>query len=243
LTGHANNPTIVVDESEFAAMIRNSLRRKGPSSFLILAEPGDGSTRFRSSLEARLKSISDIALNVAKISSESLAPSKFPYSIQCLIGEGIRKPFERFKIRWFSLTFMQRASFIFAYLLFLALLHVCTVFFLACQSHTVGKLTLQDFCNIISFLSFSTLAILGTVLPMLLIVLWKSAWRALTDDEIVERRDTIIRMLKKNDYALLKRKFRRSFCRQLGPLIIILDSLDDMDNDFDQDFILKMARF
>lgn len=241
-----SNPDRVMDESKFAALIANDLSsmKKGVS-YLILAEPGDGSSTFVSNLETNLRSVSDTELNFANLSCEALKLHRFPYTVKCLFGEGLKKPFERLKIRWFSLTLSQRVSYVGLYAAYLYVLHIVTTLLKAWQSPETVELTSKIFYHFPAFAPFAAKSLIGTLLPALGLVIWRFFWRSLSDDELKNKRSTIVTNLRRNNYYALKRKFRQRFIKSFAPIIIGLDSLDNLDEntngdgDFDFDFLFK----
>lgn len=80
---------------------------------------------------------------------------------------------------------------------------------------------------------------IGAILPAVALTYWKSIWKHLSDEESDNRSTEWIKIFQRNNYRALISLVQSQYLRTHGPTVLAIDSLDDLKNPFDTNFLFK----
>jgi len=231
------HPDHLYNEQEIAALIANSLTPKdAPTDFLLLASPGDGLTTVASDLERHLREMSLTDFHFARIKTDETFPAIFPPGIRSLLGKMLKSPFVRLRANWDSLRTKEKLSYGLVYLAALLSVNIVVPLWGSMWGPKETPLQIGSLFDIRSLAAISGVTILGTIIPAALVAYWKSFWKSLSDEDINAQVDELVSLARRNDFRCLVRLFDRRFIKGYGPLVLLIDSVDDLGTPMDRSF-------
>jgi hypothetical protein len=228
-------PEVVYNERQVAALIADNLfSAPNPHDILLLTHPGNGTTTLLTEIQDLIPTLAPAVPNCVHLHVEGKRDARVAYTIRAIASKYLETPYLYLLAEWKSLRAREALTLLLIFASYLLVLNLLATWGLAFER---DQPVAGDSASLKHLLVFSVTTIFGAVLPALAFYHWKSLSANHSLEAVAQKSQAIHNVFRRNGYRALLKIFMGQLIKTYGPVLLVIDSIDDLDEAFDKPFL------
>ncbi|MFH0734532.1 MAG: hypothetical protein V1773_06940 [bacterium] len=230
-----NNPKERIDDSLFFVRIMKELQYSKKEKYLLLCDPQANKQDFTSKLKQYAKK-NNPYLNIALLEEGNNKYNEPSFFVKNIL-EDITSIKTFMQLKWYALSFIEVLILIVICMVVLLFLQFISTIFSVLTSGEIYNIKISNLLQIQSIISYIFSAFLGMLFPamvaFIIMNVRKRLHKRINSNKQYEKYAEILR---EDNYKVALKIFKKKYLNDSGPLLVIIDSIDDYRNAFDHEF-------
>lgn len=233
------NPTEKVNDNLFKVKIKKNLSSSKKEKYLLICDPNIKRKAFLENLIDYIKKGNQYT-NIVYFNRYNKEVNGLPFFINNIFGN-LASLKSTLQLHWNASSSLEKILFLIGCILLLALLQIASIVVTYVIYHPKNNLIFPSFLELQSIISYVIGSLLEMCIPFifsfLIIKKSKTTYKNILINKFVQNN---LELLKEDKYNVALKIFKKRYLVNPGPILVIIDSIDDYYNDYDCDISAKL---